>query len=227
MSLDDTAHALAGIEGAIAHHRSDREVSPPRPFPLSIAISRQGGIEAEPIARALHRRLGWHVYDRELLHRVADELGASPERLRQFDESGLNLFSDFARSFGLQDNVTESRYVHQMFRAIWDIASKEHGIFVGRGSPHMLPSRSTLRVFLRADFSERVRALQRTSGLSQEDAASQVRRLDTERQQFGRQFLNRSLYDPAHYDLVLDPIRFGDEGAAAVIACAMQELQNR
>ncbi|MFO0866209.1 MAG: cytidylate kinase-like family protein [Gemmataceae bacterium] len=176
------------------------------------------------MVRALHRQLGWHVYDRELLHRVADELGASPERLRQFDETGLNLFSDFARSFGLRDEVTESRYVRHMFRMIWNIAAKEHAIFVGRGAPHTLPARSTLRVFLRADFSERVKASQRANGLSQDDAAAQVRRLDTERQQFGRQFLNRNLYDPAHYDLVIDPVRFGDQGAGAIIACAATEM---
>lgn len=227
MSLDDSARALAGMEGAIARHRSDQKISSPRPFPLSVAISRQGGLEAGPIASALHRRLGWEIYDRELLHRVADEMGASPERLRQFDESGLNIFSDFAQSFGLQDNMSESRYVHHLFRVIWDTASKGNGIFIGRGSPHMLPARSTLRVLLRADFEERVTATQSRIGLSRDEAAADVRRLDTERQQFGRQFLNRNLFEPAHYDLVIDPLRFGDDSTAAIIAAGVAELQKR
>src|SRR5262245_42741450 len=57
----------------------------PRPA-LSIAISREAGARGRKVARALGQKLGWHVYDSELLDKVAEEMRQPPAHLAAVDE---------------------------------------------------------------------------------------------------------------------------------------------
>src|SRR5262249_33011581 len=71
------------------------------PAEPTIAISRQAGTRGPDIARAVGQRLGWPVYDRELLELIASELGLRTQLVESVDErvSGwiercLQLFRD-------------------------------------------------------------------------------------------------------------------------------------
>ena len=46
--------------------------------PFSIAISRDSGANGHLIARAVGARLDWPVYDKELVSRIAGEMGLRP-----------------------------------------------------------------------------------------------------------------------------------------------------
>src|SRR5262249_38940087 len=83
MSLS-LAQALlhAQTEAASSHATG---APPPRP-PLSIAVSRQPGALATTVARAVRAKLGWPVYDRELLARIGAEMRRSPADLERIDE---------------------------------------------------------------------------------------------------------------------------------------------
>src|SRR5579859_3804851 len=61
---------------ATGHHDSAQSSESPsgpateRPRPFSVAISREAGTRGPAVARALGARLGWKVYDNELLEMV-------------------------------------------------------------------------------------------------------------------------------------------------------------
>lgn len=224
---EKSLHGLAGIEGAvkIADPANPRRLA--NAVPWSIAISREGGIEAEAIAEVLKERLGWPSYDKDLLRTIADEMGSSPEILKEFDERRRSALSEFVDSFGGAENVNEYGYFHNLVRVLKDLAAQGKRIFIGRGCSYILPARSTLRVLLVAPFEDRVEATRRRLGLTAEDAARHVRRIDSERRQFAKEFLNRELFDAAAYDLVLNPFRLGYEGAACIIQCAVGEAERQ
>src|SRR5687768_12113049 len=53
---------------------------------FTIAISRETGTYGAAVARAIGDRLGWPVYDRELLQRIADDIGVHRALLESVDE---------------------------------------------------------------------------------------------------------------------------------------------
>src|SRR5436189_2636892 len=73
------ATALAKSEGNVG-----------APSALTIAISRQEGTNGTAVATKVAERLGWHLYDREILRRIADEMGLRTSLLESVDEKGVN-----------------------------------------------------------------------------------------------------------------------------------------
>ena len=57
-----------------------------KPAAFTIALSREAGTYGAAIARQVGDRLGWPVYDSELLRRIADDLGVRRNLLDTVDE---------------------------------------------------------------------------------------------------------------------------------------------
>src|SRR4051794_5712812 len=71
------------------HRKADMAVgTSPTPLPtrFTIALTRESGANGPLVARAIGKRLGWPVYDRELLERVAEEMGLRADLLESVDE---------------------------------------------------------------------------------------------------------------------------------------------
>src|SRR6476646_4146774 len=60
---------LHGFQG----NRGAQAGPPARPVPLSVALSREAGARGGSIGRRVARKLGWQVYDQELLEYVSQE----------------------------------------------------------------------------------------------------------------------------------------------------------
>jgi len=56
----------------------------------TIAVSREAGSGGASIAREIGRRLGWAVYDHELLDKISAETGLRTELLESLDENGTS-----------------------------------------------------------------------------------------------------------------------------------------
>src|SRR5262245_31132412 len=63
--------------------------------PLTIAISRQAGTQGPDIAREVGQRLGWPVYDRELVEMIAREMGLRTRLVESVDERHRNWLQEF------------------------------------------------------------------------------------------------------------------------------------
>src|SRR5262245_15881472 len=80
-----------------AQSQSETEtgVSPKLPRPaLTIAVSREAGANGALVARAVEQQLGWPVYDRELLQRVAEHMGLRASLLEAVDEKRKGWFQE-------------------------------------------------------------------------------------------------------------------------------------
>src|SRR5262249_45355754 len=53
---------------------------------FSITISREVGAQGHSVAEELGRRLGWPVYDHEILDKMAEQMGKPREYLHALDE---------------------------------------------------------------------------------------------------------------------------------------------
>src|SRR6516164_7894312 len=79
-------------------HSPDHEIQPD----LTIAISRQAGASGGEVARAIGNRLGWPVYDQELVKRIAQEKGVKEQLLATLDERYVGWLEEVAAALSTE-----------------------------------------------------------------------------------------------------------------------------
>jgi cytidylate kinase len=202
--------------------------------PFTIALSREAGTEASAVAQALAARLGWQVYDQELLERMAQEMGVRTRLLESVDEKRRTWLQESFEAFisvplpnAAPALVTGGVYFKHLVETIQTLGKRGECVIVGRGAAHILPGATTLRVRLVAPLTERIAAVSNTLGLSQAEAARQVAKLDGERNAFIREHFFKNSTDPENYDLVLNRARFSLDECVGLIVEALKQRQFR
>jgi cytidylate kinase len=202
---------------------------PPSPSPraFTVALSREAGANGSRVARAVGERLGWTVYDRELLERVAGEMGVRASLLESVDERRRNWLQECLGAFTSAPAVSASAYVRHLLETLLSLAAHGECVIVGRGAAQVLPAATTLRVRLVGLGGDRVGAIRQRFGISQEEAARWVEKTDGERTRFIQDHFRKDPADPRLYDLVLNSSRFSINECAELIIEALRRLQSR
>jgi cytidylate kinase len=205
-----------------------REGLPPEatvPTAYTIAISRETGTYGAAIAREVANRLGWPVYDRELLQRIADDMGVRRTLLESVDERQEGwLRESLARLFSVPE-VTEANYFRHLVEMLLSLATHGECVIVGRGATVILPLATTLRVRLVAPLEHRIQAVQREHSNSRKEATLRIENTDWERNRFITSHFPINPTDAANYDLVLNTARFSMGECADFIVAALSHLR--
>ncbi|MBI3863801.1 MAG: cytidylate kinase-like family protein [Planctomycetia bacterium] len=227
MSLisDRVSEALVRAAGHhdAAIHRSASEIAARDSRPFAVAISRETGTRGPAVARAVAGRLGWQVYDHELLELVARELHVGVELLENVDEHHITWLQECVEAFAAVPAVREQKYVRRMIEVMLTLAARGRCVIVGRGSPFVLPPATTLRVRLSAPREDRITVIADELKLSRYDAARHVDRTDRERKQFVRLHFLHDPADPHHYDLSVNTSQFAVDDCASLIVDALYQ----
>jgi len=220
--------STAGLSGYLQHwkERGELEAGARDGKPaFTIAIGRQSGARGTSTARAVAERLGWAVYDRELLEQIALDTNLKAKVLEEVDENRVGWLREFMESVSSAGRVSDIAYVHRLLKTLASLAARGNCVFVGRGVAHILPVETTLRVRLVAPVAWRVRATSRKLGVSEAEASLKVAAIDRHRVEFVREHFNQDTTDPSLYDLVLNTARFSVEQCADLIVEALHRLQ--
>jgi cytidylate kinase len=192
--------------------------SGPPDVPFTITVSRQAGALGRTVAAEIGRRLGWPVYDRELLDQVAERMRQPTFRLEGMDERPVHWLQDCVQAFAAQHHISPTAYVKHLIGVVRGLGLMGHCVIVGRGANCILPAASTVRVRLVAALPDRTRVIARQHGLVEADAARWVAKTDHERTEFVRANFRADPTAAEQYDLVLNTSRLtAAECAQAVI----------
>ncbi len=209
-----------------------RNLEPRISLAFTIALEREVGTLGTAVAIETGKLLGWHVYDHELLEKIANEMGLRTALLNSVDERQqsrlLELVEGFATGFTNSDArafVSESDYVFHLVETIHALGIHGECVIVGRGAGFILPSETTLRVRLVGPVKARIAALSRKFGISENEAARQVHTVDRERTNFVRAHFQMDPTDPRNYDLVLNTPRLSQAQCAELIVETLHRLQ--
>src|ERR1022692_3686960 len=145
------------------------------PAAFSIAVSREAGTYGAAIAREVGNRLGWPVYDRELLQRIADDMGVRRTLLESVDERRQGWLSECLASLFAVPEVTEVAYFRQLVETLLSLAAHGECVIVGRGAAVVLPLATTQRVRVAAPLEHRIKAVQRERSISLKEATARVK----------------------------------------------------
>jgi cytidylate kinase len=190
--------------------------------PFSVAISREAGTRGPAVARAVGERLGWQVYDNELLELVARDLHVRAKLLENVDERHVSWLQECVEAFAAVPAVREGKYVRHLIETMLSLAARGRCVIVGRGSPFVLPPATTLRVRLMAPLADRIAAVCQDRRMTRREAARFIEHTDRERSHFVRLHLQRDAADPQNYDLCLNTVQFSTEECAEIIVGGLQ-----
>ncbi len=226
------------VDSAVRHWEARRQAAasqrtlPHKPHALSIAIARETGTLGTLVADEVGKRLGWQVYDHELLERIAQEMGVRASLLESVDERQQGWLMESASAFfsphfggHASGAVSEAAYVRHLVETVLALGAHGECVIVGRGAAYILPSETTLRVRLVAPAKHRIATLRDRLNISATDAARRIRTTDRERCKFVKDHFFRDATDPRNYDLILNTSRWSIEAGAAVVIGALHELQ--
>lgn len=185
---------------------ADRSKHRPTRF---ITISRETGAGGSLIGQCVGERLGWKVFDRNLLDCVAERFRLPRMMLDLVDETRSNWVYDVLGTWMDRKVVPHEKYVACLGRVMLAAAHAGHAVFVGRGAQFILPRKELLAVRLVASLKYRVQQIMERMALNESDAQRYVNELDQGRREFGERFFHHDITDPHLYDMVINVERCG------------------
>ena len=187
-----------------------------------LTVSRQAGSGGAEVARRVGLRLGWAIYDRELVDSLARRLELAPSMLDLMDETRSNWFNDTLLNLLNSRLVFQDSYVLMLGKVMLLAACEGRSVIVGRAGHLLLPADSGLRVRVIARRRDRVARLCAVESISPEEGAARLEHLDGSRTDFIHRHFHQQPDDPSLYDMVVDTGSFGVEGAVELICTALR-----
>jgi cytidylate kinase len=227
MTQRSLSDSLVAALGRIADREHQTEASKKGAPPFNIALSREPGAKGTEVARAVGQRLGWQVYDQELVELVAREMGTHVDMLRLLDEKPMSWLEQCVVSMVSQYNLNHDSYMVHLIAAIRSLGERGRCIIVGRGANFILPPGETLHIRLVGELRDRVAHMRKLKGTSERDAEHWVEKTAQERKNFVRKYFGKDVTDPEAYELVVNTSRLTVAECADVIVDLLHRLQAR
>jgi len=204
----------------------------PRPPPVRVRatgygpcllVSRECASGGTSLACLIGERVGWHVFDREIVDEVAHSAHVRRQLIASVDERVRHGWSEFCRKLAEGEGVGRETYLHHLREVILSLGHHGEVIILGRGAKYILPAECAVSVRLRAPLEVRVRRFAERERISIERARRQVEQTDAERADFIREAFGRDVDSAEDYDLVLNMGELAVEAAADAVLAKLQE----
>ena len=187
-----------------------------------ITIGREFGSGGRTIGREVAKKLGIPCYDQELIEKMAEESGFTPEYVEKESENA-SLGSWAASALGMDGTYTaptnQDRLWAVQSRIIREIAEKESCVIVGRCADVILEDKADLlRVFIHADFEARAKRIVEKYGETEVPTEKRLRDKDKRRALYYQFYTDRKWGDIENYDIILNSSALGLERCVDIIA---------
>jgi len=189
-----------------------------------VAMSRQPGARGGELARVLGRKLGLQVFDREIIHRIAESAHSSDRVVAVLDEKERSLLTEWLMSLSPDAPLSSYGYFEHLTHVVASIARLGGAVILGRGAHLILRPGQALRVMVVAPLEERVRTVARREGIDLHEAQRLVAAQEAERHAFLKHYFRANSDDQTCFDLVVNTSVLGLEEAAEVLASALVRL---
>ena len=199
--------------------RAERREVERRPV---LTVSRQHGAGGGELVKLLARELGFDVFDREILHQIAESTHLSEQVVSSLDDKARELLTEWLSGMASHDYLSSVEYRYQLARVVGAIAHHGGAIILGRGAHLILGRGEALRIFVVAPLEARVATLMRREGIPEREARRQIQAVEADRSAFLMKHFHAQLGDPAHFDLVVNTAQLGVERAAAAVRAALE-----
>ena len=214
-----------------------------------ITISRQFGSGGDEICDRVCEMLGYRYFDKQLMVRVASEVGLSEHDIVDFSEDNYQTQSFLERlmawrgsrrvgelrAWGVSSGGVKTREITELDESstvafvkgtIQAVYRRGNVVIVGRGGQAVLKDMpDVLHVRIQAPYNLRVRRLLERENYSPGGAKEAAVKHDRASAEYLHRFFDIDWADPMLYDLVISTAKLDVEAAARLIANAATYLQ--
>ena len=190
-----------------------------------ITISREFGSGGRFIGEEVAKKLGVAYYDKDIIGKIAEQSGLSPEYIQENAElspkQGL-----FAYAFSGRDitgkSVGDMVYEAQR-KIIMEIAEKESCVIIGRNADFILKDRDdVLNVFIHGDMPEKIQRIIDLYNVEEKEAVKMMADTDKRRMTNYNFYTEQKWGKASNYTLCLNSSQLGyDRCEKIIMECDM------
>jgi cytidylate kinase len=197
---------------------------PVRPVPLRpyVALSRSFGSGGGAIVRRLSEKLGYQVFDREILEAVVNVGRFRAEILESLDDRDRSQYEIWVDSLLRGPLANRGEYLRTLVGVLVSVAMHGHVVIIGAGGNLILDPGRGLHVRVVAPAVQRSETIGRLRAIPHDEAQRLLQETDARRIAFIREHFEADLDDPLAYDLVLNTAGIGVEAAVSLIERALR-----
>lgn len=186
-----------------------------------ITISREFGSGGRFIGEETAKKLGIAFYDREIIAKVADDLGLNEKYVADRGEyaPSKNIFSYAFIGRDINGNsIADQIYSYQQ-KIIKELAAKEPCVIVGRSADYILSGRDdVLNVFIQGNKADKIVRIKEIYSKSDDEAARMIKDTDKKRSVNYRYCTDQEWGSRKNYDIVLNSSTLGYDNCIDVIS---------
>ena len=197
------------------------EGQPRAPVAHFVTVSQAVGSTGEQVARQLAERLGWPLFDKEILQHMAGDDQVRTRLYEKMDERDTNWLQHMIRNL-LQGEYRKEDYFYRLSEAVLALARQGPAVFLGRGADFVLPQDRGLRVRFLAPDDSRIATFAQREQCDEETARKEIARVEREREDFFRRCLGKLRADPTRFDLMINLGRMSPPEAIEVILTTLR-----
>lgn len=208
--------------------------------PFVITVSREVGSGGHTVGSILARELNVRFCDKQLLEALQKQFNLNGQAIEKLKGEKKTWISELVKylaptppeeSIGLNpkylQKITDDITPDDIFQAETEIlsgfAALGSCVIAGRSGFYVFKDHpNTLHVFITASLPCRIGRIMKKQGLSEEDAADLVKRIDSARENYIKRYAGVSRYDARNYDLVLNSDGHTEEELADIILSYMK-----
>ena len=186
-----------------------------------ITISRQFGSGGRTIGREVAAKLGIPCYDQELLEKLAEKSGFTPEYIKErgeYTERGGWLANALSGRVGGGMNNQDHIWIAQR-ELILELAAKGPCVIVGRCADYILKDKADcLNVFIHADMAHRAERIVKMYGERADAPEKRLRDKDKRRKAYYQFYTDTDWGMAENYHIALDSGALGLDRCVEIIA---------
>ena len=190
---------------------------------ITITISRQFGSNGREIGRKLAEYLDIGYYNKEIMEKIAKDMGVSSDFFNEDNQNEDGLYSISNRKLRSFGSIAELSVNSQVFERATDlicgIAQRESSVIVGRYADYILKDNpDTISVFCFSDLEERIRFSINEYDVPAKQAKKIVQEKDMKRARFYEFHTNQKWGDAKNYSLLINTSKMSTDEVVEIIA---------
>lgn len=187
-----------------------------------LLISREKGAGGGAVAQRAGRRLGWQVFNDELVDAIAKKANVRRELIESLDERDQATILETVARLLRPRPIDKAGYRAHLREVLLTLGHQGDVIIVGRGAHYILPRQFGLRVRMVAPVEVRAQRIASREKLSLKAARSEIERSDRERARLASRDFGQSAADPLNYDVTINTAELTLEAATEVVLTTLQ-----
>lgn len=190
---------------------------------ITITISRQFGSNGREIGRKLAEYLDIGYYNKEIMEKIAKDMGVSSDFFNEDNQNEDGLYSISNRKIRSFGSIAELSVNSQVFERATDlicgIAQRESSVIVGRCADYILKDNpDTISVFCFSNLEERIRFSINEYDVPAKQAKKIVQEKDMKRARFYEFHTNQKWGDAKNYSLLINTSKMSTDEVVEIIA---------